>query len=180
MEPRAQRLVPFAVVGAVLFILCLAMFRLPDSYASQLERGRALSSAQAGWAYRLMAIAAIGQALYGGFAIFQIERVRKARSEDPKTASASPGELVRSLARTAAGMIILTLVYGVASFYVTGQRGGFWLFALVALAQGAWYFRQVGQVSTWLELQSPVAAESSRKGTPWHREPPDYSPPLGR
>lgn len=178
MESRNERLVPFLIAATVLFMICLAMARLPDAYASQLERNSPFTSSQAGWAYRLLALAALAQAAYGGFSLFQVERVRKARAEDEKTASMSSGELVRSLARTAAGMSLLTIVYGIASFYVSGQRGGFWLFALIAVAQGAWYVRQVGQIARWLELQP--AAPPRNKTSAWKGEPPDYSPPLGR
>ena len=180
MESRDRRLVPFLVATAILFVLCLAMYRLPGSYVSQLERNRPLTTAQAGWAYRLLALAAIAQTVYGGFWIFQVEKVRKARKEDEKTAAMSPAEILRSLARVAAGMTLLTLVYGLAAFYVTGERGGFWLFPLVAVAQGAWYFRQVGQIGKWLQLQPAVEPDRPRRDAAWHREPPDYSPPLGR
>lgn len=180
MEPRSPRFAPFLVAAGILLILCIAAIRLPDSYASLLERDRALDSAQAGWAYRLLVFAAIGQAVYGGFAIFTVEKVQKVRSKDERTAAMSNDEIVRSLARIAAGMVVLTLVYGVASFFVTGQRGGFWLFAVLAVAQGAWYFRQVGQIAEWLDLQRRTDPSAGRRPLPWSREPPDYSPPLGR
>lgn len=179
MRTRNERLVPFLVALAVLAIACLTMARLPESYPSRLERNSPFTASEAGWAYRLLAFAAIAQAAYGGFVLLQIEKVKKARLEDEKTASLTVPELMRSLARTAAGMCVLTLVYGIASFYVRGQRGGFWLFALVAFVQLAWYLRQVGQIAKWLEVQQPIDLESPKRAA-WSKEPPDYSPPLGR
>jgi hypothetical protein len=180
MKSRSVRLPAFLVSAVVIFIVSLAVFRLPDSYVAQVERNTPLSDSQAGWAYRLLAFAAIGQAAYGGFSIIQVERVRKARKADPRTAAMTGEETVRSLARTGAGMVVLTLVYGVASFYVSGQRGGFWLFVLVAVAQGAWYYRQVGQVAKWAMQQPDVDPKAQLRPPSWQPEPPDYSPPLGR
>ena len=179
MQTRNERLVPFLVALVVLFIVCLAMVRLPEAYASRLQRNSPFTAAEAGWAYRLLALAAIGQAFYGGFVLLQIEKVRKARLEDEKTRAMTTPQLVRSLARTGAGMSLLTLIYGIASFYVRGQRGGFWLFALISLVQIAWYLRQVNQIAKWLELQ-PAIEPPRPEGATWSREPPDYSPPLGR
>jgi hypothetical protein len=179
MQTRNERLVPFLVALAVLFIVCLAMVRLPEAYASRLERNSPFTAAEAGWAYRLLALVAIGQAFYGGFVLLQIDKVRKARQEDEKTASMTTPHLVRSLARTGAGMSLLTLVYGIASFYVRGERGGFWLFALISIVQIAWYLRQVNQIANWLELQ-PAIEPAKPEGSTWSKEPPDYSPPLGR
>jgi hypothetical protein len=180
MESRNARLPAFLVSAVVIFIVTLAMFRLPDSYVSQVERDTPLSTSQAGWAYRLLAFAAIAQAIYGGFVILQVERVRKARSADPRSAAMTGEETVRTLARTGAGMVVLTLVYGVASFYVSGQRGGFWLFVVLAVAQGAWNYRQVGQVAKWVMQQPEVDTKRQQRPPSWQPEPPDYSPPLGR
>lgn len=172
------RLRPFLYAAAVLVVVCLAVLRLPESFVAQLERNRTLSSAQAGWAYRLLAVAAIGQAAYGGFVILRPERIQKSLAKDRRLA-AMPRRLVHiSVARSAASMIALTLVYGAAAFWVTGERGGFWLFALVALAQWAWYLRQTGVVAQWLAFQPEPAPENRR--SVWVREPPDYSPPLTR
>jgi hypothetical protein len=179
METRNERLVPFLVALAFLALVCIAMARLPDSYTARLERNSSFTSSQAGWAYRLLALAAIAQAAYGGFVLFQIDRVRKARLEDEKTSAMPVPQLVRSLARTAAGMTLLTLVYGIVSFYVRGQRGGFWLFALLAFVQLAWYLRQVRQIARWLDLQLAIDPERPKQPA-WTKEPPDYSPPLGR
>ena len=179
MQSRNERLLPFLVSLFVLFIVCLAMARLPEAYASRLQRNSPFTAAQGDWAYRLLALAALAQAFYGGFVLLQIDKVRKTRLEDEKTAAMTAPELIKSLARVAAGMSVLTLVYGIASFYVRGQRGGFWLFPLIAIIQLAWYWRQVGQIAKWLELQPPIEI-SKAQGAVWTKEPPDYSPPLGR
>ena len=86
--------------------------------------------------------------------------------------------LLGSIARNAAGMIFLTFVYGLAAFLVTGQRGGYWLFAVLFLAQGASYYRQVGDIGRWLAFQPEVVAQPS--SAVWIREPDDYCPPLAR
>jgi hypothetical protein len=76
-------------------------------------------------------------------------------------------------------LVPLMAAFGVAAFVVTGERGGFWVFPLVALAQGAWYYRQVGQIGNWLNFQPEVApAEPAAGAVP--EVPPDYSPPLAR
>ena len=174
----SSRLRPFVYAAAVLIVVCVAVLRLPDSFVAQLERNRTLSSSQAGWAYRLLAAAAIGQAAYGGFVILRAERIQKELAKDRKLATMPRYELVLSVARNAATMAVLTLVYGAAALWVTGERGGFWLFPLIAIAQGAWYIRQTGAVAQWLAFQpEPVVG---RTPSVWVREPPDYCPPLAR
>ena len=159
-------------------IVSVALIRLPESFVNSLERGRPLTTPQAGWAYRLLAFAAIAQALYGGFVILRVDHVKRARDRDPKIAAMTHDRVIASLSRNAAGMVLLTLIYGVASFAVTGQRGGYWLFPVICLAQGAWYFREVGRVARWLTFQPEV--RSGVVPTVWEREPPDYCPPLAR
>lgn len=174
IRPRA----PFWVAAAVLLVVCIGVLRLPESFVAQVERNRPLSSNQAGWAYRLIAVVAVAQAAYGGFFLLRPEAIRKARAGDQKIATA-PRERVASLvARNAAFMVVLTLVYGIAALAITGQRGGFWLFPLVAVAQGAWYYRQVGEIGRWLTFQPEI--ESPGRGGDWNREPADYCPPLAR
>jgi hypothetical protein len=175
-DPRRPA-APFVFAGAVLAILCIAMARLPESFVAVFERNRPLADAEGDWGYRLLIAAAVAQAAYGGFVLLRSETLRKAREKDPRLAAESPDRVLTSLARTAAFMCVLTLVYGLAAFWITGQRGGFWLFPLLALAQGAWYYRQVGEIASWLRWQ-PVAHGS--QGTPWKREPPDYVPPIAR
>ncbi|MGH2746903.1 MAG: hypothetical protein ACRDKB_03130 [Actinomycetota bacterium] len=173
-----RRRTPFWVAAAVLLVVSLGVLRLPESFVAQIERNRPLSSSQAGWAYRLIAVAAVAQAAYGGFIFLRPEAIRRAREKDQKVA-AMPRERVASLvARNAAFMVVLTLVYGLAALAITGERGGFWLFAVIAAAQGAWYYRQVGEIGQWLSFQPAVEA-LGRRGE-WRREPPDYCPPVAR
>ena len=173
-----RRWPPFALVLAVLMVLSLAVARLPESLVEQLQRNSLLTGTEAGWAYRLLAGFAAAQILYGGFRVLRIERVRKAQETDAKVARMSRPRLLGSIARNAAGMMFLTFVYGLAAFLVTGQRGGYWLFAVLFLAQGAWYYRQVGDIGRWLEFQPEVVARPS--SAVWVREPDDYCPPLAR
>ncbi|MEA2433442.1 MAG: hypothetical protein QOG54_899 [Actinomycetota bacterium] len=174
-----RRRTPFAVVAAIAAIICVAIIRLPDAFVIQMERNGPFSSSQAGWAYRLLAFAAVGQALYGGFVILRVDRVRRARLEDPKVAALLREDLISTVARTAAAQVFFTVIYGVAAFIVTGQRGGFWLFPLIAVAQAAWYYRQVGVIGHWLGFQ-PATMESQTPRSAWEREPPDYCPPIAR
>jgi hypothetical protein len=169
---------PFLVAAAVVLIVTILVFRLPESLVDQLRRHRPLSTDQSGWATKLLAMAAIAQAAYGGFVILATERVRRARENEARVSEMSKAEIVTSVARNAAAMVVLTLVYGIAAFLPTGERGSFWLFVLVAVAQGAWYFRQVGEIARWLVLQPEHIVRAESRG--WKREPPDYSPPLAR
>jgi hypothetical protein len=165
-------------LAAIVLIVFVAVARLPETLVSQLERGRPLSEAQAGWVFRLMFVAALLQAAYGGFVVLRPDRVRKAMRTDPKVARMDRPSVAALVARNAAGMIALTVVYGLAAAGITGERGGFWLFALLAVAQGAYYYRESGVIARWLELQ-PEPAPEVRRGE-WNREPPDYCPPLAR
>lgn len=177
-EPAlSQRMRPFLIAAAVLAVVCLAVLRLPDSFLSDLRTDRPLSGSQAGWAYRLLALAAAGQAFYGGFFILRTERVARSREDDPKIRALSRERLFASIARNAAGTTALTILYGLAALGLTAERGGFWLFPTIALVQGAWYFRQVGEVGRWLAFQEET--EELPAGA-WEREPPDYCPPLAR
>ena len=177
-ELSLRRWPPFAVVGAILLVVCVAVARLPDSFLAQMERNRTFSGTEAGWAYRLLVIAAVAQAIYGGFVALRIERVRRARAEDRKVRRMSRAKILKIVTRNAAGMIVWTLIYGIASLALTGQRGGFWLFPLLAVAQGAWCYRQTGEIGRWLAFQ-PEAETGSRRSI-WVREPADYCPPLAR
>jgi hypothetical protein len=88
-------------------------------------------------------------------------------------------EIIVSLARNAAGMCGLTLVYGIAALGLTGQRGGFWLFPGLLVLQAAWYYRQVGEIAKWIEFQPAfIATEAPTPG--WSAGPPDYTPPIAR
>ena len=180
MESRS-RARPFVAVGAVIGILSLALFRLPESFVSQIENNRPLSGPQSDWAYRLLFLAALGQALYGGFVALHAERLEKARKEDSRIRRMSRERLLTSVARTAAGMILLTLVYALAAFAVTRQRGGYWLFLALIVAQTAWYLRQVGVVGRWLAFQvdDPHLPQIGEDAS-WQGAPPDYVPPVAR
>lgn len=175
----ARRLRPFLIVAAIGLVVSVAVARLPDSLVSLLERETPFSSAQLGWAYRLLAVAAVAQALYGGFVLLRPDHVEAARRKDPKVAALPRARLVGVVARTAAAMVLFTFAYGLAAFLVGGQRGGFWLFPVIAVAQGAWYYRQVGQVAKWAGFQPETPDTEPGRGA-WRREPPDYCPPLAR
>jgi hypothetical protein len=170
---------PFVVLLVVLAIVCLAVLRLPDSFLSQIRANKPLDDVQADWAYRLLVLVAVAQALYGGFVVLQTERVRKARERDEKVGAMSREEIVVSVTRNAAGMCALTMVYGLAALGLTGQRGGFWIFPGVVLLQAAWYFRQVNDVTRWIEFQPAFLGKDSSKPA-WNAGPPDYSPPIAR
>jgi hypothetical protein len=179
---KERRNIAFAYATAVWLIVCLAMARLPETFVERLRRNRPLDATQSGWVYRLLVIVAIAQALYVGFVLLRPERVQKARESDPKLARMSRAEVVASTARNAAGISLLTLVYGISAFAITGERGGFWLFALVTGAQLAWYFRQVGEISRWISFQPEFVAERSpAEGETRALEGPhSYIPPLAR
>ena len=118
-----------------------------------------------------------------GFVLLRPERVQKARERDPKLARMSRAEVVASAARNAAGITLLTLVYGISALAITGERGGFWLFALLTGAQLAWYFRQVGEISRWISFQpefvpQPSPDEGESRGG--EGRPHVYTPPLAR
>lgn len=178
VDQDIRRRAPFWVAVAILVVVCIGVLRLPESFVAQVERNRPLSSAQAGWAYRLIALVAIAQAAYGGFFLLRPETIRKARDKDQKVAAMPRGRIASLVARNAAFMVVLTLVYGIAALAITGQRGGFWLFVVIAVAQGAWYYRQAGEVGRWLFFQ-PAVESQERRGE-WRREPVDYCPPLAR
>ena len=167
------------MAAVLIVVVCGIVIGLPDSFLTQLERNRPFTDAQAGWAYRLLAFFAVGQLIYAGYSIFSIERVSQARERDPRFAALSKPQVISSLARNAASLVIFTLVYGVASVLLTGLRGGFWLFPLLATAQAAWYYREVGQIASWTTLQPDTETSSDQRGL-WQREGPDYCPPIAR
>lgn len=173
-----RRWTPLLVVAAVLAIAFVAIARLPESYVAQLARSRPLSRDEADWAYRLLAFAAIAQALYGGFSLLHTDRIYKLRTADPAVAGMPRDRIMVSVMRTAATLVFLTFVYGFAAFVITGQRGGFWLFAVVALLQGAWYVRQVNAIARYLDFQTDP--EPSAPGAEWKQPPSDYAPPIAR
>ncbi len=169
---------PFIYLGAVMLIVFVAVARLPELFVAEMENDSPLSFAQAGWAFRLIALAAVLQAAYGGFSILQIDKVRESWDNDPKMASMTRTEVAALVSRNAAIMVGLTLVYGLALFFLTGERGSFWLFALLAVLQAAWYFRQTRKITEYLAVQQEP--EANNTGGRWRREPDDYCPPLAR
>ncbi|MGH2751946.1 MAG: hypothetical protein ACRDK3_13890 [Actinomycetota bacterium] len=169
---------PFGVALAVLAITTLAVFRLPDALMVQLQRNGPFTSAQAGWAFRLLAIAAALQAAFVGFVVLRTEKVQSSIDKDPKLSEMSKDQIAASLGRAAAGAALLTVLYGLSALFIGGQRAGFWLFVLLTLVQLAWYFRQTGAIAQWLEFQPEPTPHRIRDV--WRKEPPDYCPPLAR
>ena len=174
---EGRRTGPFLVAGLVIALICSAVAALPDSLLVRLMRDRILDGDQAGWAYRLLVFFASLEIIYAGYRVFRVERVEIARRQDPRTAALSSEALITSLARTAALLVTFTLVYGLTSVWLTGQRGGFWLFPLLAIAQLAWYFRSLGEIARW-EGRQPAPPEW--RPEPWPRAMPDYCPPIAR
>lgn len=168
----------FAVATALLVIVSIAVARLPESFVEQLRRNRPFDMSGSGWLYRLLAGVAIAQAFYVGFVALRTEKVGEARSKDQKLAHMTRSETVRSVARNAAAIALLTLVYGLSALALTGERGGYWLFAFVTLLQLAWYYRQVGQIAAWIEFQPEFGADVSVEQAQDTGE--DHVPPLAR
>ncbi|MDQ3953036.1 MAG: hypothetical protein M3279_08755 [Actinomycetota bacterium] len=179
-ELMGRRRWPFVAFGAVGIVACIVIASLPDGLLAQMERNRAFSSGQAGWAYRLLVLFALGAAAYTMFRVFTIDSVKRSQDRDAAKGRTMPVErVVDSISQNAASVPLLTIVYGVASVFFTGQRGGFWLFPLIALGQGAWHYRSVGEIVRWLAFQ-PEPEPAEEISTEWKREPPDYCPPLAR
>lgn len=175
---RARR-GPLVAVAVVTLLLCLFVLQLPGVFLDQLQRARPLTETQSGWVYRLLAVAAAAQAIYGGYGVLRVERLRRAREKDPRLEAMAAPQLLRSMSRTAAAMVAMTLVYGTSALLLTGERGGFWLFPLLAAAQGGWYLRALGVVRDWLIFQ-PAASSDDGLAYVWRREPPDYCPTIAR
>ncbi|MDQ4124648.1 MAG: hypothetical protein M3134_03470 [Actinomycetota bacterium] len=173
----ARRRWPFLAFGAVGVVACVVIVALPDSLLVQMERNRPFDSGQAGWAYRLLVLFALVAAGFTMFRAFTVDSVK--RSQERSSKPMTPERIVDSVAQNAAAVPLLTIVYGVASLIFTGQRGGFWLFPLIALGQGAWHYRSVGEIARWLSFQPEPEVEEA-VSTEWRREPPDYCPPLAR
>jgi hypothetical protein len=178
-ELLARRRWPFVAFGAVGIVACVVIIALPDSLLAQMERNRPLDSGQAGWAYRLLVLFALVAAAFTMFRAFTIDAVKRSQERSPKARAMPADRVVDSVSQNAAAVPLLTIVYGVASVIFTGQRGGFWLFPLIALAQGAWHYRSVGEIVRWLVFQPEPEVEED-VSTEWKREPPDYCPPLAR
>lgn len=180
MEDLARRRRgPFVVAATVAALIVVIVIGLPDSLLVQIENGRPLTDAQAGWAYRFLVFFALVQVVYTGGAVFRIERVAEAREKDPRLARLPKEGVISSLARNGAALVLFTIVYGVASIAITGQRGGFWLFPLLALAQAAWYYREIGQIAAWKAFQPDHVEMDADRGR-WRATPPDHCPAITR
>lgn len=169
---------PFLVASTGSVIVAVAVFRLPETFVARLEQDRLLTTEQVRWSFRLLVVAAAIQAVVVGFLMLRPERVRRAFERDPRLAAMPRDGVTMLLARNAAGIAALTLVYGLAAFVISGERGYLWPFLVVLAAQMGWYARLVGEVAAWLRFQQPPRTE--RKRSVWRREPPDYCPPLAR
>jgi hypothetical protein len=169
---------PFAVAVAVALILTIAFFRLPETLIIQIEHRAIATGPNADWIYRLLALVALLQAVYAG-TILRPERVKRfLPSEEPSTREVRE-RLFASASRSASFAVLLTLVYGFAAFFITGGRASMWLFVAMTAFQTAWYYRQLGRLATWLELQpGPPPRPPSWAG--WKPEPEDYTPPMVR
>lgn len=152
-ELNEKRRPPFAVAVSVAAVISIAVARLPETFVEQLRRQRPFDISTSGWVYRLMVVAAILQALYVGWVLLRVERVERERTKDPAEGRMRKSDVMRSLSRNAATIPLLTLVYGLSAFFLTGERGGYWLFAFVCAAQLLWYYRATGVVAGWLEFQ---------------------------
>lgn len=177
-ELERRRRFPFAVGAGVLAIVVVAAARLPESFVNGLERRSPFSFSQAAWIFRLFLAGALIQALYSGFARFRTERIQRALELDERAGAWSREKLVGVVARNAVVTALTTLVYGIVLLGLTGLRGSFWAFPLLALAQGAWYYRLVGELARWSAFRPETPTRPAP--TEWQREPPDYCPPLAR
>lgn len=166
----ARRPAPFLVTLAIALVVSVAVFRLPEEFVASLRRHRPLGNDGSGWVYRLISIAAVLQALYVGLALLRPEKVQEARRKDSKLAGMTRSELLHSVSRNAASIAALTLIYGLSAFLITGERGGYWLFVVVLLAQVALYYRQVGSIESWLSFQPEYLTDSAERREPSARE----------
>lgn len=171
IEPRRSP-APFLLALGLSLAVGIGVTLLPDTLVGQLRRNRALDEAQTAWSYRLLALMAIAQALYVGLAMLRGDNIGEVRSKDPKLARVSRSELVEIVHRNAAGLPLLTLVYGLTAFVLTGERAGFWLFLAIVLIQLGWYFKKSGDVATWLGFQPEFAAHREDFITPSARPDP--------
>lgn len=180
VEESRRQLSPFAIVAGLGTILSVAVARLPESLLEQLRQQTPFRTSAAGsWFFRLLALFAVVQAFYGGFFVLRIERMEAARAGEPRFARKPKPAQVSLMARTAAGMVFLTLVYGLATVGLTAGRGGYWLFLVVAVLQGAWYLRLTGDVARWLDLQVD-APEPVHQDHPLDRASAPASPAVAR
>ena len=174
-SPR-RRPAPFLVTLAIALVVSIAVFRLPEEFVASLRRNRPLGNDGSGWVFRLISIAAVLQALYVGLALLRPEKVEAARRKDQKLARMTRSELLHSVSRNAASIAALTLVYALSAFLITGERGGYWLFVVLLVAQVALYYRQVGTIETWLSFQPEYVTDMGERREPSARESEVPSP----
>ena len=178
-ELARRRRGPFIVAAAFGAAIIIAVIALPDSFLVAIQNGRPLTDTQAGWAYRLLVFFTLVQVVYTGGSVFRIEKVAAAREKDARLAALPKERVIASLARNGAALVLFTFIYGVASIAITGQRGGFWLFPLIALAQGAWYYREIGQIAAWKAFQPEHVRDDPDLGR-WRSVPPNHCPAITR
>ncbi|MEA2516329.1 MAG: hypothetical protein QOG16_167 [Actinomycetota bacterium] len=171
---------PFVVLAALFVAVFIIVIAIPDSFLSLIARNTPLAGSQTGWAYRLLVFFALSQILYTSATVYRVDRIEKLREKDERFARLTKPQVVSSLARNAAALVFFTLVYGLASIFLTGQRGGFWLFPVMAIAQAAWYYREIGQIAAWDAFQPATSDVDPDRGAWSGGGPPDYIPPLTR
>lgn len=158
---------PFAVAAAVTVIAAFAVFRLPEAFLATIQTGRPFGAAGSTWIFRGLIVGALLQAAYVGRAVLTAESVAAARERDAYLA-APPEDVTAAVARNAALVPLLTVVYGLSSIAITGERSNFWPFLGLALLQLGWYYRAMGPVAEWLRLEgeAPLDPVSSNMADP--------------
>lgn len=169
----ALRRLPFSLLAISLAIVAVTVANLPASFVSDLGMRDGLDPAQAGWLYRLLAVAAAAQAVYGAFFVVSPGRVAAVRLRHPQARPA-----MQLFVRTAVMLTGLTFVYGIAALLLTGYRGGFWLFITIAGAQLAWYYLALRAVADAVARHEGPKAGQKRPA--WSGTETGYSPPLVR
>ena len=169
---------PLLLCAGLALVLTVAFFRLPDTLVTQLEDRRIVTGSAGDWTYRLLAVAAVLQAAYAG-SVLRTERLRRHVPDSPVPTSAFE-PLFSTLARSAAVAVGLTFVYLLAAFFLTGGRASAWFFVVVAIAQWAWYFRQLGKVAEWLESQPKPGPEPPEWAQTDPLSPATHVPPIAQ
>lgn len=160
---------PFVLTLAVAVVVSVVVAALPEASVAILRDHRPLGDSAAWWAFRLILLAAILQALYVGFALLHPERIKEARSKEPRLGRMTRDEFLRSISRHAATIAALTLVYGLSAFLITGERNTYWVFPFILLAQVAIYYRQVGGIEHWLSFQPEFVTDRNERREPSRR-----------
>ncbi len=165
-----MRRTPFIAIATAGVIVCLVVMAIPESRIVAWHTARSLTDSQSGWAYGLLVLAATAQVFYSGYITFGIGQADKLRAAE------KPEKVPTWLSRNAAIATALTLVYGLAALRITAERGGFWLFPLLAIAQGAWLYRKVRELVERVGQRSGIE-ETVEEG--W-TEAEDFTPALAR